>query len=132
MAHPSDRINSKTNISFSMPADQHALELSAIVAFMRGASDRRVFRRFERLNLYNLLYLQRQLAKYDDQISVLERDSDGLGLARILPQLEPLLKSYSRLCSPYFRPANTMQMKPFPNKLRWLKLRTRLHSCCRG
>jgi len=81
--------------SFSYPEDQVALELASIVKFMRKDPDNLVFRRFERLNLYNLLLLQHRLAAYDEQISIYEEEWNGPALAEILKELEPLMKTYS-------------------------------------
>jgi hypothetical protein len=81
--------------SFYSPDDQVALELASIVKFMKKDPDNLVFRRFERLNLYNLLLLQHRLAKYDEEISILEKEWNGPALAEALAKLEPLMKSYS-------------------------------------
>ncbi len=78
-----------------VPRDQVALEFATIVKFMREDSDNMVFRRFERLNLYNLLSLQHRLAAYDETISIHEKEWNGPALADILPKLEALMKSYS-------------------------------------
>ncbi len=95
MAGIPDSPSRKKGLSFCVPEDQVALELASIVEFMRKDADRLVFRRFERLNLYNLLFLQRKLASYDDQISNHEREWNGPALAALLPELEPLVKRYS-------------------------------------
>lgn len=95
MAMTADSPSRKKGLSFCVPEDQVALELGSIVEFMRKDADRLVFRRFERLNLYNLLFLQRKLAEYDDQISTHEREWNGAALAALLPELEPLVKRYS-------------------------------------
>jgi hypothetical protein len=58
-------------------------------------SDNMVFRRFEKLNLYNLLSLQHRLVSYDEEISIYEKEWNGPALAEILPKLEALMKSYS-------------------------------------
>jgi hypothetical protein len=81
--------------SFYSSDDQVALELASIVKFMKKDPDNLVFRRFERLNLYNLLLLQHRLAKYDEEISILEKEWNGPALAEALAKLEPLMKSYS-------------------------------------
>ena len=80
----------------SNPSQQEALEFAAIVNFMRSDGDRVVFRRFEKLNLYNLLVLQHEIIALDQQVSDLESIWDGPTLARLLPGLRPLLKAYSR------------------------------------
>jgi hypothetical protein len=72
-------------------------DLTKIVSFMREDEDHIVFKRFERLNLYNLLYLQHRLTEVDKKIT-LHEDSQGVhALAKILATLEPLMKSYSKL-----------------------------------
>ena len=81
--------------SFYSSDDQVALELASIVKFMRKDPDNLVFRRFERLNLYNLLLLQHRLAEYDEEISKWEKEWNGPALAEALAKLEPLMKSYS-------------------------------------
>ena len=86
--------------SFYSSDDQVALELASIVKFMRKDSDNLVFRRFERLNLYNLLLLQHRLAKYDEEISILEKEWNGPALAEAIAKLEPLMKSYSEARDP--------------------------------
>lgn len=81
----------------SSPKDQVALELASIVDFMRDDTDHIVFRRFEKLNLYNLLLLQHRLAAFDQEISIHEKQWNGAALAEALPKLENLLKNYSEL-----------------------------------
>lgn len=81
--------------SSSSPEDQVALELASIVDFMREDTDHVVFRRFEKLNLYNLLLLQHRLAAFDQEISIHKEEWNGSALAKVLPKLENLLKSYS-------------------------------------
>ena len=71
-------------------------DLTKIVSFMREDQDHIVFKRFERLNLYNLLCLQHRLTMVDKQIA-LHEDNDVHALARVLSTLEPLMKSYSKL-----------------------------------
>ena len=95
MADIMDLANSQ-GLSFCMPKDQVALELASIVKFMRHDTDHLVFRRFERLNLYNLLHLQHKAAELDDKISIHEREWNGQGIAALLPELESLMKSYSK------------------------------------
>jgi hypothetical protein len=77
------------------PEDQVALELASIVKFMREDTDNTVFRRFERLNLYNLLWLQHRLVACDEEIAACEKEWDGPALAAVLPKLDGLMKSYS-------------------------------------
>ena len=86
--------------SFYSSQDQVALELASIVNFMREDPDNLVFRRFERLNLYNLLLLQHRLAAYDEEISIHEKEWNGPALAETLTKLEPLMKSYSEAEDP--------------------------------
>jgi hypothetical protein len=95
MAETAYSSSNERDLSFCVPDDQVALELASIVKFMREDADHLIFRRFERLNLYNLLSLQRKLAAYDDQISIHEREWNGPALAALLPGLEPLVKRYS-------------------------------------
>lgn len=79
-----------------VPSAQDAREIATIAHFMAGDNDRVVVRRFQRLNTYNLLYLQHQLLRLDQQVSDLEDVWDGDGLAETLPRLNPLLKAYSK------------------------------------
>lgn len=95
MANPRQMEAEPLARSFYAPQDQVALELASIVKFMREDPDNMVFRRFERLNLYNLLHLQHRLAVCDDKISTCEEAWDGPALAEILPTLDGLIKSYS-------------------------------------
>lgn len=81
--------------SLSSPPDQVALELASIVEFMRQDPDNLVFRRFEKLNIYNLLMLQHRLAVCEEEISTHEQRWDGVALAESLLKLEALMKSYS-------------------------------------
>lgn len=81
--------------------DQVALELASIVRFMREDPDHMVFRRFERLGLYNLLLLQHRLAAYDKEISLYEKEWNGPALAQVLPKLESLMKQYSKTSRPF-------------------------------
>jgi hypothetical protein len=73
------------------------LDLAKIVSFMREDEDHIIFKRFERLNLYNLLYLQHHLTVLDKQIALHESSENAHALAKVLPTLEPLMKSYSKL-----------------------------------
>ena len=93
--------------------DQVARELASIVRFMRQDADHLVFRKFERLNLYNLLFLQHKLTAYDHQISALETQWNGPALAALLPELEPLVKRYSTVYTKIVMSVciNTVQMK---------------------
>jgi hypothetical protein len=80
-------------------------DMTKIVSFMREDQDHIVFKRFERLNLYNLLCLQHRLTSVDKQITLHEESNDVHALARVLSTLEPLMKSYSKLftrCSDFF------------------------------
>jgi hypothetical protein len=72
-------------------------DLTKIVSFMREDQDHIVFKRFERLNLYNLLCLQHRLTMVDKQIALHEDNHNVHALARVLSTLEPLMKSYSKL-----------------------------------
>jgi hypothetical protein len=72
-------------------------DLTKIVSFMREDQDHIVFKRFERLNLYNLLCLQHRLTLVDKQIARHEDSHDVHALAGVLSTLEPLMKSYSKL-----------------------------------
>lgn len=77
-------------------------DLTRLVSFMRHDNDHVIFRRFDRLHLYNLLYIQHRLTDLDKKIAQLEKSHDVPALARVLPTLEPLMKSYSQF-SPLFR-----------------------------
>ena len=74
-------------------------DLTKIVSFMREDEDHVVFKRFERLNLYNLLFIQHRLTALDQEIALYEDSHDVCALAKVLPTLEPLMKSYSKLLS---------------------------------
>jgi hypothetical protein len=95
MSEPTHAESMPLGSSFYSSEDQVALELATIVKFMRKDPDNLVFRRFERLNLYNLLLLQHRLAEYDEEISILEKEWNGPALAEALAKLEPLMKRYS-------------------------------------
>jgi hypothetical protein len=71
-------------------------DLTKIVSFMREDQDHIVFKRFERLNLYNLLFLQHRLTVLDQEIALHEANHDARAVAAILPSLESLMKSYSK------------------------------------
>jgi hypothetical protein len=70
-------------------------DLTKIVEYMRKDQDHVIFKRFERLHLYNLLSLQHRLTELDTKITACEEDDDPEALAEILSQLGPLIKSYS-------------------------------------
>jgi hypothetical protein len=76
-------------------------DLTRLVSFMREDHDHVVFRRFDRLHLYNLLFIQHLLTDLDKKIAQLEKNRDIRGLARVLPTLEPLMKSYSQYSPPF-------------------------------
>jgi len=96
MADPISPEHEERNLTFCGPLDQVALEFTKIVDFMRTDDDGLVFRRFEKLNLYNLLFLQHKLADIDDRVAIHETYGKGEALAELLPKLEPLMKSYSK------------------------------------
>jgi hypothetical protein len=100
MTGPNKPEPKRIGVSVTVDEDQAALELATIVTFMREDPDNVVFRRFERLNLYNLLSLQHRLVAYDEQISRYEKEWNGPALAELLPKLEALMKSYSELYKP--------------------------------
>lgn len=79
-----------------IPSPQEARDIATISEFMCSDNDRVVVRRFQKLNLYNLLYFQHQLVRLDKRISDLEAIWDGDGLAEALPRLNQLLKAYSK------------------------------------
>jgi hypothetical protein len=101
MTDPNKAEPKPLGVSVTVDEDQVALELATIVRFMREDPDNMVFRRFERLNLYNLLSLQHRLVAYDEQVSRYEKEWNGPALAEILPKLEALMKSYSEACEPF-------------------------------
>ena len=70
-------------------------DITKIVSFMREDQDHVVFKRFEKLNLYNLLSLQHRLTELEKEIASYEENDDPSHLAKLLPKLEPLMKSYS-------------------------------------
>jgi hypothetical protein len=72
-------------------------DITKIVGFMREDQDHVVFKRFEKANLYNLLALQHRLTVLDKQIALHEEtDYEGTArLAKLVSQLEPLIKNYS-------------------------------------
>lgn len=72
-------------------------DITKIVSFMREDQDHVVFKRFEKLNSYNLLSLQHRLTLLDNEIALHEKNDDPRLLAKLLPKLEPLIKSYSRV-----------------------------------
>jgi hypothetical protein len=74
-------------------------DMSKIVSFMREDDDHVVFKRFEKINLYNLLALQHRLTVLDKEIALYEgTDYDGTDrLARLVPKMELLVKDYSTI-----------------------------------
>jgi len=93
-------------------------DLTKIVSFMREDEDHVVFKRFERLNLYNLLSLQHRLTALDKDIALLEKNHDAHNLAKLLPTLEPLLKNYSKpLANLQMSRSNSFQMKRCCHKI---------------
>ena len=74
-------------------------DLHHIVSFMRLDHDHLVFRKFERLSLYNLLFQQHQLAALDHEIGECERLKTPSKLAEILPVVGPLFKTYGKFVS---------------------------------
>jgi hypothetical protein len=87
-------------------------DITKIVSFMREDQDHVVFKRFEKLNFYNLLSLQHRLNTLDKKIASYEENDDASHLARLLPKLEPLMKNYSMvlLALPMF-PSDCAQMR---------------------
>jgi hypothetical protein len=75
-------------------------DLTKIVSFMREDQDHIVFKRFERLNLYNLLLLQHRMTVLEKDVAVHEKNQDVQALAKVLLSLEHLAKSYRM--SPHF------------------------------
>jgi hypothetical protein len=70
-------------------------DLTKIVEFMRKDQDHVIFKRFERLHLYNLLSLQHRMTELDTKITTYEKEHDAEALAEALSELEPLINSYS-------------------------------------
>jgi hypothetical protein len=70
-------------------------DLTKIVEYMRKDRDHVIFKRFERLHLYNLLSLQHRMTELDRKITTYEKEDDAGALADVLSQLEPLITSYS-------------------------------------
>jgi hypothetical protein len=81
-------------------------DLTKIVSFMREDHDHVVFKRFERLGLYNLLALQHRLTVLDREVASHEENQDSHALAKILLPLEHLMKSYSKSNTFIVRPGN--------------------------
>jgi hypothetical protein len=83
---------------FPIPAFKSSTgqDLHHIVRFMRLDHDHLVFRKFERLSLYNLLFQQHQLAALDHEIGECERLKTPAKLAEILPVVGPLFKAYGK------------------------------------
>lgn len=72
-------------------------DLAKIVSFMREGADHVVFKRFDKLNLYNLLALQHRLTELDVEIGRCEREHNSKALAQLLPTLNVTLMDYSKL-----------------------------------
>lgn len=85
---------------------EDSVNFPPIVEFMALDDDHIAFRKFKRLNLYNLLFQQRQLVDIDEKIAEmrfgkgLRATSDYSELTEILPKLEPLLKAYGTSSQP--------------------------------
>jgi hypothetical protein len=107
MAGPNQTECKPLGVSVTAYEDQAALELATIAKFMLEDPDNMVFRRFEKLNLYNLLSLQHRLVAYDEEISRCEKEWNGPALAEMLPKLEALMKSYSEACEAFQVPSLT-------------------------
>jgi hypothetical protein len=86
-----------SNIEDGVPILRNSVtqDITKIVSFMREDQDHVVFKRFEKLNLYNLLSLQHRLTALEKEIASYEENDDPSHLAKLLPKLEPLMKSYS-------------------------------------
>lgn len=105
-----DDMHTETSIP-CQPSEQEALEFATIVQFMRSDNDHVVFRRFQKLNIYNLLLLQHQILSLDEEVSRFDFDGqwNGRSLAKVLPSLRPLLKEYSRSFTESFNASGYLQ-----------------------
>lgn len=72
-----------------------AEDFSKIVDFMSVDSDRVLFRRFSKVNLYNLLFLQHRLGLISHEIELFTSQNDVDKLQKLLPSLNAALESYS-------------------------------------
>lgn len=78
-------------------------DITRIVSFMREDEDHVIFKRFEKINLYNLLSLQHRLTLLDKKIALYEDTDGAFHLAKLLSQLGPLIKDYSMIWQPFSR-----------------------------
>ena len=76
-------------------------DISQCLKWMRKDTDHVVFRRFDRLNLYNSLILQHQLADIDRQVCQYEDATNSAEsfnkLVQLLDKARPLLANYCML-----------------------------------
>ena len=76
---------------------QVAEDLRSIVGFMLLDHDHLIFRKFEKLSTYNLLFQQHQLAVVDSELAECERRKNYEKIASILPSIGPLLRDYGTI-----------------------------------
>lgn len=74
-----------------------AEDLEPILRFMLLDYDHLIFRKFEKLSVYNLLFQQHQLAVLDSEVAECERVKNYEKLVGILPSVGPLYKDYGML-----------------------------------
>jgi len=89
-----DRQSPKQNTKVLGPA--LAEDFNKIADFMNDDPDRVIFRRFPRLNLYNLLFLQHRLNCINHDADMYARGGEFEKLVEVLPSLSGVLESYSR------------------------------------
>lgn len=73
--------------------------MTDVVQFMEEDPDNLVCRRFEKLQLYNLVFLQHELSHISEEVLSCEgnqRTDNIEKLGEILPRLNGLLKAYRR------------------------------------
>jgi hypothetical protein len=75
-------------------------ELDLVAGYMNKDSDLWVFRRFGKLHLFNILYLQQRLAELENELERQIEDGKDEGFDKLYPSIQNALKEYGAILSP--------------------------------
>ena len=75
-------------------------DLDLVAGYMKKDSDLWVFRRFGKLHLFNLLYLQQRLAQLENELEKQIEGGKDEGFDNLYPSIQNALKEYGTILSP--------------------------------
>jgi hypothetical protein len=91
---PKNRISTVPNFVPRPPRD-----LDLVAGYMKKDPDLWVFRRFGKLHLFNLLYLQQRLTKLENELEKQIEGGEDEGFDKLYPSIQNALKEYGTILS---------------------------------